>query len=56
MATVAQPIQVATFRGVRASRRAGSAGFYVLLTVLSIVSMFPFAWTFVSSGKAVSEL
>jgi ABC-type glycerol-3-phosphate transport system permease component len=56
MATVAQPIQVATFRGVRAGRRAGIAGFYVLLTVLSIVSMFPFVWTFVSSGKAVSEL
>ena len=31
------------------------AAFYVLLIILSILSMFPFVWTLVSSGKEVSE-
>jgi multiple sugar transport system permease protein len=56
MATVAQPIELMTVRRVGPGRTAGVVGFYVLLSVLSVVSMFPFIWTFVSSGKTVAEL
>src|SRR5438105_421481 len=57
MATVAKPVQVTTFQGMRARRGAVSAAwYYALLAVLSLVSMFPFVWTFLSSGKTVSEL
>src|SRR5207302_8289117 len=56
MATVAQPAQITTFARIRAGRVAGNAGFYVVLAILSFVSMFPFVWTFLSSGKEVSEL
>ncbi len=56
MATVAQPIELLAVRRVGAGRAAGGVGFYVLLSVLSVVSMFPFIWTFVSSGKTVAEL
>lgn len=56
MATVAQPMELTTVRRVGAGRTASVVGFYVLLSVLSVVSMFPFIWTFVSSGKAVQEL
>ena len=56
MATVAQPMELTTIRRVGAGRAAGVVGFYVLLSALSVVSMFPFIWTFVSSGKTVPEL
>jgi ABC-type glycerol-3-phosphate transport system permease component len=56
MATVAQPVQVTTFRRVRVGQAVGNAGFYVVLAVLSLVSMFPFVWTFLSSGKEAPEL
>jgi multiple sugar transport system permease protein len=56
MATVAQPVQLTTFRRIRAGRAYGTAGFYVVLGALSVVSMFPFIWTLLSSGKQVSEL
>jgi len=56
MAAVAQPVQVTTFHGTRARRGAVSTGYYALLAALSLVSMFPFVWTFLSSGKTVSEL
>lgn len=56
MATVAQPVQLATFSRFRAGRIASTTSFYIVLGVLSIVSMSPFVWTFVSSGKQVSEL
>ncbi len=57
MATVAQPIQVTTFGRSRARRgMVGAVRFYVLLGALSLISMFPFEWTFISSGKQVSEL
>jgi multiple sugar transport system permease protein len=56
MATVAQPMELMTVRRVGAGRSASAVGFYVLLSILSVVSMFPFIWTFVSSGKTVAEL
>jgi multiple sugar transport system permease protein len=56
MDTVARPAQVTTIRRVGAHRMAGAVGFYVLLGILSVLSMFPFVWTFLSSGKEVSEL
>ena len=56
MATVAQPMELLAVRRVGAGRATGGVGFYVLLSVLSVVSMFPFIWTFVSSGKTVAEL
>ena len=56
MATVAQPVELATYKRVGAGRALGTTGFYVLLAVLSLLSMSPFVWTFVSSGKEVSEL
>ena len=48
--------ELTTVRRVGAGRAAGASGFYVVLSVLSVVSMFPFIWTFVSSRKTVAEL
>src|SRR5689334_18298034 len=56
MDTVARSAQITTTRRVGANRAAGAVGFYVVLGVLSVLSMFPFVWTFLSSGKEVSEL
>src|ERR1041385_8692783 len=54
MATVAQPRAASSTR-VRRDRLAGTAGLYLVLAVLGTLSMFPFLWTFLSSGKEVSE-
>ncbi len=51
--TLARPIAAT---GALADRRLGQVALYALLAVLSLVSMFPFVWTFLSSGKEVSEL
>jgi multiple sugar transport system permease protein len=56
MATIAQSVQHTNIRRIRVGRVAGAAGFYVVLGLLSVISMFPLLWSFVSSGKQVSEL
>jgi multiple sugar transport system permease protein len=56
MATVAQPVELATVRVFRIGAAARAVGLYALLAVLSLASMFPLVWSFVSSGKQVSEL
>jgi ABC-type glycerol-3-phosphate transport system permease component len=52
--TIAQPRARAAGR-TRPRRMLGTAGLYLLLIVLGGLSMFPFLWTFLSSGKEVSE-
>jgi ABC-type glycerol-3-phosphate transport system permease component len=59
--TIAQPSAarpVGTVRSVqaRASRLASRGAVYLIVLVGSVLSMFPFFWTFLSSGKEVSEL
>src|SRR5438105_15841732 len=54
MATVAHPRAVSSTR-VRLDRILGKVGLYLVLGVLGTLSMFPFLWTFMSSGKEVSE-
>ena len=55
MATVAQDARRITSTRAQANRALGSAGLYLVVGALSVVSMFPFVWTFLSSGKEVSE-
>ena len=52
--TIARPRAAAAPR-VRPAQVLGRAGLYLLLAVLGGMSMFPFLWTFLSSGKEVSE-
>jgi ABC-type glycerol-3-phosphate transport system permease component len=50
--TAARPIATSG----RRARGIGQVAVYLTLAVLSVASMFPFVWTFLSSGKEVSEL
>ena len=56
MATVARPVELTSIRRAGSRRTVGTVGAYVVLGILSLASMFPFVWTFVSSGMEVSEL
>jgi ABC-type glycerol-3-phosphate transport system permease component len=55
MAAAASARRITSTRA-RADRAAGATALYVVIGVLSVASMFPFAWTFLSSGKEISEL
>jgi ABC-type glycerol-3-phosphate transport system permease component len=52
--TVAQPELIAG-RRVRTDVVVRTLALYCVIGVLSVLSMFPFVWTFLSSGKEVSE-
>jgi multiple sugar transport system permease protein len=56
MATIARHVQLTTVRGIRSGVMASAAAFYLVLGVLSLASMFPLVWSFVSSGKQISEV
>jgi ABC-type glycerol-3-phosphate transport system permease component len=55
---IIHPARVATIRssGAQAAGIARWTLIYVIVAAGSVVSMFPFAWTFLSSGKDPSEL
>jgi len=55
-AMAGQVVSVKRTTSARASYAGRWALLYLIVVVGSVVSMFPFAWTFLSSGKEISEL